>query len=98
MRYVEARIEETHRVDAYRIYVTDSLRLALKLNVRYADLFARRTDSKTEEKTNEEVIAHFKAGLGALGGKTNGLDGFEGDNSGGHNPVHRSNEADEKEC
>lgn len=63
MRYAQARYEKNTRDWAYRVYVTDSLKVIGGLNIRYADLF------KPEEKrTAEEIIGNIKDGLNKLGG------------------------------
>lgn len=63
MRYVTARYNENQRELAYRIYVTDSLKSYLGLNIRYADIF-----SPEETRTAEEVIDGVKDKLRQLGG------------------------------
>ncbi len=64
MRYVRARYRQFEREWAYRIYVTDGLKVLGGLNVRYADLF------KPEEKrTAEEIISGISDRLNRLGGE-----------------------------
>lgn len=62
MRYVTARYNENQRELAYRIYITDSLKAYLGLNIRYADLF-----TPEETRTAEEVIDGVKDKLRQLG-------------------------------
>lgn len=62
MRYVTARYNENQRELAYRIYITDSLKFYLGLNIRYADIFAPE-----ETRTAEEVIDGVKDKLRQLG-------------------------------
>ncbi len=65
MRYVEARIEEFSRDEAYRIFVTTSLQLAPQskyVSKSYSEL----VDPKNEEKrTGDEIAKDIfeKAGL-----------------------------------
>lgn len=61
MRYVYARGDEANRERAYRYYVTDALKCAYGLNVRYADLFA-----PVETRTETEIIMGIKEKLGEL--------------------------------
>lgn len=63
MRYVEARIEEFNRDEAYRIFVTTSLQLAPQqkyLTKGYSELLERK-----EEKSGDEIAVEImqKAGL-----------------------------------
>lgn len=63
MRYALARWRLYQREEAYRIYVTDSLKAFGKFEVRYIDYF------KPEEKrTAEDIIGHIRAGLEEIGG------------------------------
>ena len=63
MRYAQARYEKNTRDWAYRVYVTDSLKVIGGLNIRYADLF-----KPEENRTAEEIIGNIKDGLNKLGG------------------------------
>lgn len=63
MRYAQARYEKNTRDWAYRVYVTDSLKVIGGLNIRYADLFRPE-----ENRTAEEIIGNIKDGLNKLGG------------------------------
>lgn len=65
MRYVESRLEDFQREEAYRIYVTTSLQLAPQqkwLGKSYADLLV--PDNK-EEKTGDDIVTDVfnRAGL-----------------------------------
>lgn len=63
MRYAQARYKQYERDWAYRVYVTDGLKVLGGLNIRYADLF------KPEEKrTAEEIVSSISEKLGRLGG------------------------------
>ncbi len=63
MRYAQARYEQYRREWAYRVYVTDALKILGGLNIRYADIF------KPEEKRSAEQI------IGGISEKLNGLGG-----------------------
>ena len=73
LRYVYARYEERQREEAYRICVTDSLRILTEntaeivggkmFTVRYFDLTHPR---KEETRTAGEVIEHIRNGLRRL--------------------------------
>lgn len=54
---------EYQKEELYRIYVTDALKAAYKLNIRYKDLFA-----KPETRTSDEIISGIKGKLKQLGG------------------------------
>ena len=60
MRYVLARLKVYHREEAYRIYVTDSLRALGNLNVRYVDVIKPQ---KIETRTSDEIIDHIRGEL-----------------------------------
>jgi len=63
MRYAQARYKQYERDWAYRVYVTDGLKVLGGLNIRYADLF------KPEEKrTAEEIVSSISEKLDRLGG------------------------------
>lgn len=63
MRYAIARYSSFERDYAYRIYVTDAVKLLAGLNIRYADLF-----KPAEVRTADEIIGNIKNGLRKLGG------------------------------
>ncbi len=63
MRYAGARWELYQRDEAYRIYVTDALKVVGHLNIRYIDYF-----KKTESRTGDEIIQDLKSGLARIGG------------------------------
>lgn len=64
LRYAQARYKQYERDWAYRVYVTDGLKVLGGLNIRYADLF------KPEEKrTAEDIIGNISGKLKKLGGK-----------------------------
>lgn len=57
MRYVEARIDEKNREEAYRIFVTKSLQLAPQsqyITIDYTDLLNRKP-SVEEPKSGTEI-------------------------------------------
>ena len=74
MRYVEARISQEMRSKAYRIYVTDGLKLISENTAKYAggsafkqryfDLFNKQPE---ETRTGEEIILEIKGKLRKLG-------------------------------
>lgn len=64
MRYVIARFNQHQREEAYRIYVTDSLKIIGGLNIRYADAF-----KPEETRTAEEIIDGVSNKLRQLGGE-----------------------------
>ncbi len=64
MRYVLARCNQRQRDWAYRIYVTDSLKIIGGLNIRYADAF-----KPEETRTADEIIDGVKGKLRQLGGE-----------------------------
>lgn len=57
MRYVLARIEQNNRDEAYRIYVTDALKVMGQLNIRYADVIK---PVKVEKRTSDEIIESIR--------------------------------------
>ena len=73
MRYVIARFNEQQREMAYRIYITDSLKIlsenssnlagGSRITTRFADIIKPQ---KTETRTATEVIDHIRQGLGRL--------------------------------
>jgi hypothetical protein len=64
MRYVESRFRERDRDEAYRIYVTETLRAISGANVRYYDFVSE----KKESRTSHEIIGDISAKLSKLGG------------------------------
>jgi len=66
LRYVEARINEKNREEAYRIYVTDGLKALGGFGARYADIFDERP---VETRTEAEVISGIKDKLSAVRGE-----------------------------
>ena len=77
MRYVKARKEQKTLEEAYRIYVTDCLKLMSEntaryaggsnVSVRYYDLIKKPV---VETRTSEEIIDGIKAKLKAMGDDT----------------------------
>ena len=65
MRYVRARLFQETKDEAYRIYITDSLKAFGGFSVRYADLFKPEVK---EERTSEEIITQISGKIAALGG------------------------------
>lgn len=61
MRYVMARFKQEDREHAYRIYVTDSLKAYLGIEMRYANLW-----DKVDERKPEEIILNIKNKLKEL--------------------------------
>ena len=61
MRYVIARSEELNRERAYRIYVTDALKVSLlgKTAERYEDLFKPK-----DTRSAEEIVSGIRKKLG----------------------------------
>lgn len=57
MRYVSAKIRLNRRDEAYRIYVTDSMKSAWNLNIRYADIV---NPPKEEKRTAKQIIDHMR--------------------------------------
>lgn len=65
MRYVEARIDEYNREEAYRIYVSKSLQLAPQgkwLTVSYMDILKPQ---KVDDRNGDEIVSDImkRAGL-----------------------------------
>ena len=65
MRYVEARIDEHFREEAYRIYVTKSLQLAPQYKWLQKDYYDSLDRNREEEKSGDEIACDVisKAGL-----------------------------------
>ena len=63
MRYATARFNQNQREWAYRIYVTDSLKHLVGLNIRYADVF-----KPEETRTADEIIEGVRGKLRQFGG------------------------------
>lgn len=65
MRYVEARINQESREEAYRIYVTRSLQLAPQhkyMQKSYGDLLEqKKVDTRTGDEIAEDIMK--RAGL-----------------------------------
>lgn len=64
MRYVFARFKDWDRENSYRIYVTDVLKGAHGVNLRYADLF-----KPEDTRTADDIKKHISGKLAALGGE-----------------------------
>ena len=60
MRYVKARVKQALDEMAYRIYITDALKVIGGLNIRYADLIKRPIE---ETRTKEEIIESIRRRL-----------------------------------
>lgn len=59
MRYVEARVEQNYRDEAYRIYVTDSLQNIPQekyLSKRYYDIICPIQDNRSGDEIAADVI------------------------------------------
>lgn len=67
MRYVRARFEKDMRERTYRIYVSDCLYAlvngGLELVHRYADIIDPAPKKKTDERTQEEIVAQVWRGI-----------------------------------
>ena len=68
MRYVEARLDEYQREEAYRIYVTNSLQLTPQrkyVQKSYLDILKSMEEPVTPPKSGEEIAVEVitKAGL-----------------------------------
>ena len=66
MRYVEARIDEYNREEAYRIYVTKSLQLAPQskhLQVSYLDILNPQK-IKVDDRSGDEIVADVMKSAG----------------------------------
>lgn len=64
MRYVEARVEQNYRDEAYRIYITDSLQNIPQdkyLSKRYYDIMHPINDDRSGDEIAADVIT--KIGL-----------------------------------
>lgn len=59
MRYVIARFRTSQRELAYRIYVTDALRLFGGLNIRWYDM-VENNDTPKVEITAQEAVTSIK--------------------------------------
>lgn len=64
MRYALARWRLYQREEAYRIYVTDSLKVYGKFDTRYIDYFRPE-----EKRTAEDIIDKIRTGLQEIGGE-----------------------------
>ena len=65
MRYVQARFKQADRDFAYRIYVTDALKIIGRIDQRYYDFIKPRV---VETRTADEIISNIKEKLIKLGG------------------------------
>ncbi len=73
MRYVMARYLDNQREVAYRIYITDALRIISEntakyggggyIKARYADIIHPKPE---DNRTHEEVVAHIRGKLREL--------------------------------
>ena len=59
MRYVLARLDEYYAVRAYRIYVTDGMRILCGGGERYADLL-----KPPENRSADDIIGNIREKLG----------------------------------
>lgn len=55
MRYIRAKYESYERDMVYRIYISDSLKNLVGLNVRYIDFFTPK-----ETRTAKDIIADIR--------------------------------------
>ena len=67
MRYVEARIDEYNREEAYRIYISKCLQLVPQqkyMNMAYTDMIKSMYE-KPETRTGDEIVTDImkRAGL-----------------------------------
>ena len=65
MRYVRAKCDQADKAEAYRIYVTDALKIIGNLNIRYAEIV---TPPPEETRTADEIIQSITDKLAQLGG------------------------------
>ena len=68
MRYVEARIDEYNREEAYRIYISNSLQLAPQnkyMQSTYVDMMKSMYKKPEPQKSGDEIIIDImkRAGL-----------------------------------
>ena len=71
MRYVEAKFAERQEADAYRIYVSDTLKImnhnmanmfgGIDINVRYYDFLH---PAPVEKRTPEQIVEEIRSKLG----------------------------------
>ena len=66
MRYVVARVKEKWHDEAYRVYISDSLRMITHADMRYADMVGITNRAK-DTRTADEVISSVKGRLSKLG-------------------------------
>ena len=64
MRYVQARVDEARRERAYRIYVTDGLKVLCDFETRYADVVS--TKEVQENRSADEIISGIRNRLNAI--------------------------------
>ena len=67
MRYVESRCEKHDRNEAYRIYVTDCLKIIGRIDQRYYDLVNPK--KVVEIRSADEIIASISEKLAKVGGE-----------------------------
>lgn len=66
MRYVVARVKEKWHDEAYRVYISDSLRIITRVDERYADMVGI-SDRAKDTRAADEVISSVKGRLSKLG-------------------------------
>lgn len=64
MRYVVARVKKMWHDEAYRVYISDSLRILTHADMRYADMVGL---VKQDSRTADEVISSVKGRLSRTG-------------------------------
>ena len=64
MRYVEARIDEHNREEAYRIFVTKSLQLIPQNGYITKDYFELLTPQNVDTRTGDEIVADVMKAAG----------------------------------
>lgn len=65
MRYALARAHYEDRDEAYRVYISESLRAITGAKKSYQDLLDNGVD---ETRTSEEIVSHISDKLTQLGG------------------------------
>lgn len=65
MNYVIARFKRENDEYNYRIYVTDSLKIITKINVRYYDWISQ-PNKKAEMRTAEQIVADVIKNAGLI--------------------------------
>ena len=66
MRYVVARVRKKWYDEAYRVYISDSLRIITRVDERYADMVGITSRAK-DTRTADEVISSVKGRLSKMG-------------------------------